>query len=270
MRRRRALILPAIPGVLSLLACLGGKEEESKPAYGGLQELTVVNALAMPNAPSSIDMWIVDDGEAYIFAEDVALGTASESAKVLVSGGAITVRLTAAGAGADEGLVELELDTDGDAAVLIAHPVDGEPADGGMDSGESSPERVASIALFDMSEDDTAATNDERHRLHLHLGGILSAVGDAGARVGWATDAAGTCTAALEAADPVHQLNPPVGDAVLGIYDADDAECADPLGTNIDLPGIEPGTATLLVAWGATTDTIGILAIDLAPPADEE
>jgi hypothetical protein len=270
MRRHHALLLPAIPGVLSLLACLGGKGEEDEPAYAGLQQLTVVNALAMEGAPAAIDMWIVDDGEAFVFAEDVPLGSASEPAKVLVSGGLLTVRLTAAGAGADDALIELELDTDGDDAVLIAHPAQGEAADGGADSGEPGPELVATVALFDMSEDDTAATNAEKHRLHVHLGGIIGAAGDTGARVGWATADAGTCTAPLEATDPVHQLNPPSGDIVLALYSADDAECATRLGSGIDLPSAAAGDATLLVAWGASADAIDVLAVELEPPVAEE
>lgn len=270
MRRHRALLLPAIPGVLSLLACLGGKGEEDEPAYAGLQQLTVVNALAMEGAPPAVDMWIIDDGDAFVFAEGVALGAASEPAAVLVSGGAITVRLTAAGAGADEALVELELDTDGDDAVLIAHPVQGEAADGGDDTGEPAVELVAAVALFDMSEPDTAAGNAEKHRLHVHLGGVVGAVGDGGARVGWATADAGNCSAPLEATDPVHVLNPPAGDIVLALYAADDAECATRLGSGIDLRGAEPADATLLVAWGAGVDAIDVLAIDLEPPAAEE
>jgi hypothetical protein len=270
MRRHRALILPAIPGILSLLACLGGKDEETKPAYAGLQQLTVVNALAMEGAPAAVDMWIVDDDEAFVFAEGVPLGTASEPAKVLVSGGVITVRLTAAGAGAGDALIELELDTDGDDTVLIAHPVMGEAADSGGDSGAPEPELVATVSLFDVSEDDTAPSNAEKHRLHMHLGGIIGAVADSGARVGWATTDADNCTAPLEATDPVHQLNPPAGDIVLALYGADDAECATRLGSGIDVRSADPGDATLLVAWGADPDSIDMLAIDLEPPTAEE
>jgi hypothetical protein len=270
MRHHRALLLPAIPGILSLLACLGGKDDEEKPAYAGLQELTVVNALAIEGGPSAVDMWIIDDGESFSIAEGVALGTASEPAAVLVSGGAVTVRLTAAGASADDALIEITLDTDGDDAVLIAHPVEGEPADGGMDSGASAPELVATVALFDMSEEDTAASNAEKHRLHVHLGGIIGAVGEAGARAAWATGSAGNCTAPLEATDPVHQLNPPAGDLVLSLHGADDDDCAAPIGPGVDLAGAEAGDATLLIAWGSSVDTIGMMTIDLTPPTSED
>lgn len=265
MRRHRALLLPAIPAVASLLACMGGKGEE-EPAFAGLQQLTVVNALAMPGAPPAIDMWIVDDGEATVFAEDVARGAASAPAAVLVSGGVLTVRLTAAGAGPDDALTELELDTDGDDAVLIAHAVEGEAETGGADSGGPAPELVAAVSLFDMAEDDTLASNAEKHRLHLHLGGIIAAAGADGARAGWATADAANCTAPLEATDPVHALNPPAGDIVVALYGPDDAECATRLGSGIDLPGAAPGRATLLVAWGDSADAIDLLAIDLEPP----
>lgn len=270
MRRRPALLLPAIPGVLSLLACLGGKGEEEKPAYAGLQELTVVNALAGEGMPAAVDMWIVDDGEAFVFAEDVALGTASEPAAVLISGGVMTVRLTEAGADEGDALIELELDTDGDSAVLIAHPVAGEAADGGSDTGAAAPELLATVSLFDMSESDTVGTSAEKHRLHIHLGGVLAATGDAGARIGWQSLDTEKCTDPLEATDPVHVLNPPAGDLVLGLHDASDDTCAERLGSGIDLPGTEAGDATLLVAWGADAASIDVLAIDLEPPAAEE
>lgn len=270
MRRRPALLLPAIPGVLSLLACFGGKGEEEEPAYAGLQELTAVNALVGEGMPAAVDMYIVDEGEASVFAEDVAAGTAAAPAAVLIRGGAMTIRLTPAGAGAGEALVEVELDTDGDSAVLIAHPVAGEAADGGEDTGAAAPELLAAVSLFDMAEDDTVASNAEKHRLHLHLGGIYPAVGEAGARAGWQTPDADNCTAPLEATDPVHVLNPPAGDLTLALYGADDGACAERLGSGIDLPGAEPGDATLLVAWGAATGGIDVLAIDLEPPVVEE
>ena len=270
MRAHRALLVPTIPAILSLLACLGGAEEDAKPAYAGLQQLTVVNALAMEDGPAAVDMWIIDDGTPSAFAEGVALGTASAPAAVLVTGGAVTVRLTAAGADPGAALVETTFDTDGDDAVLIAHPVESESGDSDTDPGGPGVELVPSVAFFDMSEPDTVAASADRHRLHLHLGGVIGAVGSTGLRVGWSTPTAGNCTAPLEAADPVHQLNPPAGEISLGLYGATDDACAQPLAPDVVLPDAAAGDATLLIAWGRSVDSIAVLDIDLTPPEAEE